>query len=168
MLIRFRKAKHEQDRHTLTCIRGDGSVIGMNSTEFFVLHDLGHFAIESELGFGYAFFGLLAAGWDLSSFEERAPDSRKARPLPLEAMQAEVLAGLLDLSRANPELGSEELLEVLASLDAAEGGKRPALTPDQLNRVRETHRLLLQRWQEVGPGEQLELEFPLGYGQQVS
>lgn len=141
----------------MTCVRDDGTVTGMASSDFFVLHDLGHLAIETELGFGQAFFGLIAAGWDIPSFEERAPDSRKCRRLPVQATQAEILAGLLDMSRANPSLATTDLLEVLASLDPPKG----LVEWDQLEAIQRRHRQLMDQWRTLAPGGQLELSFTL-------
>ena len=33
---------------------------------FFPLHDLTHYAVETELGIGDAFYGLVAAGWTIA------------------------------------------------------------------------------------------------------
>ena len=33
-----------------------------------VLHDLIHYVVETTLGYREAFFGLLAAGWDIQDF----------------------------------------------------------------------------------------------------
>jgi hypothetical protein len=73
MIIRFTKAKNEDRPSTITCFRDDGTTTGMPSTPFFVRHDLTHYAVETVLGLRTAFFGLLAQGWEISSFEEREP-----------------------------------------------------------------------------------------------
>ena len=144
----------------MTCLREDGSSTWMCSNEFFVQHDLGHYAIETMFGSDEAFFGLIAKGWDISAFEERAPNSKKCRAVPPEAIHAEVLAGLLDLRRANPHLTASELVEVLSALDSPEGHLRTNFDQEKLEAVLVSHEALLGRWRALSPGQDLELEFP--------
>jgi hypothetical protein len=53
----------------LRCRRADGSVSWQThqgqQAAFFPGHDLTHFAVESELPGTIAFYGLIAAGWDI-------------------------------------------------------------------------------------------------------
>ena len=35
---------------------------------FFARHDLTHYAVETVLGYGLGFYGLLAAGWEFTDF----------------------------------------------------------------------------------------------------
>ena len=53
----------------LKCVRADGSTTWQRQDEknaaFFPLHDLTHYAVETELGFRRGFYGLIAEGWDI-------------------------------------------------------------------------------------------------------
>ncbi|MCY7378962.1 MAG: hypothetical protein LH467_06420 [Gemmatimonadaceae bacterium] len=67
------------------------------TAEFFSAHDLTHFAVESELGFRDAFYGLVARGCQLRDFGRPWPRG----PPPPEALLAEVLVGYIDVTRAS-------------------------------------------------------------------
>src|SRR5947207_10613282 len=65
VIIEF--AKRKDGNTVLRCIRDDGSTswqrVDDNQAAFFPLHDLTHYAVETELGFGQGFYGLIADGW---------------------------------------------------------------------------------------------------------
>src|SRR6185437_11388716 len=52
------------------CVRPDGSVTWQKQegkhAAFFPLHDLTHYAVETELGFRRGFYGLIAEGWEIA------------------------------------------------------------------------------------------------------
>ena len=58
-------------------------------------HDLAHYAVETALGYRRAFFGLIASGRSIESFEEKDTHNRSAHLLEPEAGWAEYLAGAL-------------------------------------------------------------------------
>lgn len=61
--------KRKNGSATLRCIRADGSETWSNTKHpALVVHDLIHYVVETELGFGQAFYGLLATGHDISNF----------------------------------------------------------------------------------------------------
>lgn len=159
MIVRFTKARHEDRPHTFTCIRDDGSTTGMPSTGFFVRHDLTHYAVETALGLSDAFYGLLSQGWDISSFEEREPGSRKAMAVPANAVLTECLAGLLDLDWAAGPTPQDALIQMLADRLGSEG-RLP--TAEEIAEIRARRGELLERWNALEPGESLQLTFPLG------
>ncbi len=162
MTIQFTKGRNKPD--TLTCRRNDGSCT-WTALNLAAGHDLGHYAIETTLGLRHAFFGLLAQGWDIEDFGR--PDPRtgkkpavKKPAVPPEALQAEVLAGLLDMERRQshpPDHAAFE--EMLTSACAGFGLPVPALSAAQLDRIRSCHAALLRQWAELPEGTSLELEF---------
>ncbi len=157
MTIRFTKGQNKPD--TLTCRRGDGSCT-WTLLNLAAGHDLGHYAIETTLGFRSAFFGLLAQGWAIQDFGRPDPQSRRKPVVPLEAMQAEVLAGLLDMERRScrpPEYGV--FVEMLASACAGLGQTSPALDAARLEAIRARHAALLRQWSDLAEGMSLELDF---------
>ena len=92
-------------------MRADGSRTWSHLHPFFPLHDLTHFAVESALGFSEAFFGLIAAGWEIDAFAEPGAAARLAP----EAIVAECVVGLLDLERATRQmLAGPEFTDALA------------------------------------------------------
>ncbi len=128
------------------------------TAEFFAVHDLTHYAVETELGVRRAFYGLVAEGWALSDFGTPWPRG----PLPTEALPAEVIVGCFDTARAAHEpLTAEACNGTVAGYFATAGLPPPApLTEEALGRVRARLSDLVWRWHAVAPGQSLELHFP--------
>jgi hypothetical protein len=128
------------------------------TAEYFAVHDLTHYAVETTLGFRAAFYGLVADGWDLSDFG--TPWRRG--PLPTEALAAEVIVGCFDTQRAAYErLSASQCNSSAHSYFAARGEPSPVhVTDEELDRVRSTLSDVVQRWHSARPGDSLELAFP--------
>ncbi len=156
MIVRFAKGDGKPD--TLTCVRDDGSRTW--SALNFTTHDFGHYALETAAGWRDAFFGLLAQGWDVADFAARDPQTGHRRAVPAQAMQAEALAGLLDMERRpGPPPPHETFVAMLTSACDGLGVPSPIISPDLLQAVRSRQAHLLRRWEQVRPGEALELPF---------
>lgn len=161
MLI-VRIKKKTDGNAALSCERADGSVTWQRQEgrlgRFFPLHDLTHFAVESVLGFHRAFYGLVSAGWDISTFaESERPDASME-----EAILSEVIVGFFDLEQATGVLGSaDDFNWKIDSFYGAKNTPAPAfrMTDDQIVRIRETRADLFAKWRAVTPGETLELRF---------
>jgi len=140
----------------LRCRRADGSVTWQTHqgtrAAFFPSHDLTHFAVESELPGTVAFYGLVAAGWDI----EDTTGKGARGPLPPEAVMVEHIVGLLDVERGSGHWMSGA--EFRSALEDA-GKPAPLLDDDALTRIRARRSELLARWRELAPGATLELEF---------
>jgi hypothetical protein len=161
-ILKIRLKRRSDGSAALTCERADGSVtwqrqegsIGM----VFPSHDLTHYAVETALGYYHGFFGLVADGWDISDFA--APWSRG--PIPREALEVELIVGLLDMQRLmNADWTVSELLEQ-GKLYVASRGKNaqlPELTDEMLARVLEQRRSVFSRYAAIAPGQTLELVF---------
>jgi hypothetical protein len=157
MTIRFTKGRNKPD--TLTCRRDDGSCTWA-ALNLPAGHDLGHYAIETTLGFRDAFFGLLASGWDIQDFGRVDPKTGRKPAIPPEAIQAEALAGLLDMERRSAHPPAYDIfLEMLVSACAGLGLPAPALDAAQLEAIRGRHAALLRQWTEAAEGTSLELDF---------
>lgn len=160
MTIRFSRSSTGP---VLTCIRADGSTVWSKSRhgDFFVRHDLMHYAVESILDLREAFFGLIASGWSISDFE--APGA--AARLPVEALHAEYIVGLLDqqtLSGAT-HVEAEFNANLAAALAGAKGGPLPPMrriAQRELDAVHERFTQTYIRWRELRPEAMLELSFP--------
>lgn len=157
MIIQFKKAPHKDRATTMTCTREHGSVTGMATTDFLVRHDLTHFAVETTLEISDAFFDLLAGGWDIESFEERAPISRKIRQMPPNALQVELLVGAFDIQRY---LGSNDPKAMLAHLSNEPRFILPISEPE-VKTIFQTLEPLLTKWDLIPAGDTLTLSFPL-------
>jgi hypothetical protein len=129
----------------------------MASTGFFIRHDLTHFAVESVLGLSDAFYGLVASGWDINSFEEREPGSRKASQAPPSAYLAETIVGVLDRDWIE---GPSPASEAVSALEDALAGRELELpTPHQIEEMRAIRGDLLSQWHELPPGASIECRF---------
>lgn len=138
---------------TTTWQRRDGP-----TAEFFAVHDLTHYAVETEIGFARAFYGLVADGWDLGDFGTPWPRG----PLPPDALPAEVIVGCFDTARSSAQrLTAEDCNEALARYFGSQGRAAPVTVTDaQLDRVRARLSDLVGRWHALPPRETLELAFP--------
>jgi hypothetical protein len=161
-ILKIRLKRRSDGSAALTCEREDGSVtwqrqegsIGM----VFPSHDLTHYAVETALGYNHGFFGLVADGWDISDFA--SPWSRG--PIPPEALEVELIVGLLDMQRLmNADWTAAELLEQGKLYIESRGAKAqvPMLTDEMFTRVRDMRRDVFARYAAVAPGGTLELVF---------
>jgi hypothetical protein len=160
-VLRVCLTKHADGGAVLSCIREDGSATWQRqygrSAGFFPLHDLTHFAIETELGLRHAFYGLVAEGWDIDETTGKCPRG----PLPPEAYAAERLVGLFDLERAGSAFWSASDLNEQCHGPAAPPGQRlpRSITEDDLARIRSRMSDLLAQWARLPFGDTLELSF---------
>jgi hypothetical protein len=157
--IQFTKRK--DGRAVLRCVRQDGSTTWQRQENdralFFPLHDLTHFAVETEMGYESGFFGLIAAGWDI--LDTTGKGSRG--PLPDEAIEIEYIVGALSSERANESVCSaEEFNRLAATFASTKGIPTPRrLTEVDLEKVRSRINDLCARWRALPSGETLELPF---------
>lgn len=132
---------------TLTCLRPDGSRTWHTLHPFFPEHDLTHLAVEHTIPLPKAFFGLVAAGWNLSDFAEPGASSR----LPTESLYAERLVGLLDQERATGHvLGAHEMSELLTT---ALGTTLHALSESELRNIRRRRDDYVAQWNAIAAGD---------------
>jgi hypothetical protein len=148
----------------LRCMRDDGSATWQKQhgrqAAFFPLHDLTHYAVETELGFRSGFYGLIAQGWEI---DETTGKSARG-PLSNEAIVVEHVVGQLDLERTTGVTWCAAELNANAA-EYFRQNHRPAppraLTDADLMCVRERLRDLYARWHALRPGDTLELPFDL-------
>jgi hypothetical protein len=149
--------KISAERASLACRRPDGSATWARVNSFFPLHDLTHFAVETELAQSRGFFGLIAEGWSLDEFTQPGVAAR----LPADALVVENLVGTIERVAAAAPL--EEFSAALTdSLRAQQLPPFRALRADELARVHATRAALIAQWRVLAIGETLRLEFPLG------
>jgi hypothetical protein len=143
-------------------VRADGSRTWQKRTgpnaEFFAVHDLTHYAVETTLGYDRAFYGLVASGWALDDFGHPWPRG----PLPDAAVPVEVIVGCFDTQRASgAPLTAADCNASAATYFANAGRPSPVrLDDDQIARIQERIANLVRRWHALPPGESLELTFP--------
>ena len=159
MVIRIKKGA--DGRTALSCTRADGTTTWQRleggQAAFFPRHDLTHYAVETVLGHQKGFYGLVAAGWDLSDFGTPWPRGK----LPADANLTEMIVGFFDMERSSGEFGTADELNATVSAFCKENGLPEAepLSEDDLGRVRQKRGELFVKWDAVGPGDALELPF---------
>ena len=145
----------------LKCIRDDGSVTWQRNANqhagFFPLHDLMHYAVETELGFRRGFFGLIAEGWEIAETTGKTPN----RPLPEEALEVEYLVSAFAAERAGGDvISAVEFNELAATFAQSKGMRAPRqLSDEELGRVRARFTDLATRWRALPAGETLALAY---------
>lgn len=160
--LTIRIKKKTDGSAALTCIRADGSTTWQRQEKslgvFFPLHDLTHCAVESVLGFDRAFFGLVAAGWEISDFAGRGLKYR----LPADAYLAELIVGFIDLEqRTGGAMTAEECNARIREFFNDEKLALPDFSIDasQLDAIRRRRDELFAAWRAVEPGGALEVPF---------
>jgi hypothetical protein len=158
--IQFTKRK---DRGALLrCVRVDGTATWQRQDDkraaFFPLHDLIHYAVETELGFVRGFYGLIANGWEIADTTGKGARG----PLPDEATEVEYIVGALSAERpGDPGCIAEEFNSLAATFAKRRHLPQPRpLTDADLTRVRSRIEGLFAHWRDLPAGETLELEFP--------
>jgi hypothetical protein len=159
VIIEFTKRK---DGNTvLRCVRDDGSVTWQRNESqralFFPVHDLMHYAVETELGFRRGFYGLIAEGWDIE--ETTGKTSRGA--LPNETLEVEYLVSAFSAERASGDATTAAEFNALATTFAqAKAMPNPReLSDDELARVRSRFNELAMQWRALPRDGTMQLAF---------
>ena len=145
----------------LRCVREDGTEtwqkLPAKHAPFFPLHDLTHFAVESELRIRGGFYGLIADGWSIEDTEGKGPRG----PLPHDALYVENVVGTLDSERASGARWTADEFNQNTSRHAANSG-RPlprTVTDADLARIRKRWSELFAQWEQLPAGDTLTLAF---------
>ena len=161
--LTVRMKKGTDGRTTLSCTRSDGTTTWQRQeggqAAFFPRHDLTHFAVESTLGHHLGFYGLVAAGWDLSDFGTPWPRGK----LPPEGNLTEMVVGFFDRERSSGVIGTaDDLNDLVAQFCGEIGIAAPEMLEEpDLWAVRQKRGELFAKWDAVNPGDTLELVFDL-------
>jgi hypothetical protein len=159
MVIRIKKLK--DGRTALSCIRADGTTTWQRQdgghAAFFPKHDLTHYAVETTLGLGQGFYGLVASGWDLADFGSPWPRG----PLPREANISELIVAAFDLERNTGGSASAREINDKVGEYWRENSlpEFPRITDDDVVKVRQRRAELFAKWEAVKPGDSLEIPF---------
>ncbi|MEO8335369.1 MAG: hypothetical protein ABI664_10370 [bacterium] len=162
--LTIRLKRHTDGSASLTLTRADGTVTWQRQTGsvgmVFPPHDLTHFAVETQLGYGGGFFGLVADGWELGDFAAPWPRGE----IPEEARVVELIVGFFDAERRSMDRWSAESFNehaerYVAGSKAAARIDAPVLSDHDIDRVRTARDALLARWFALTPGGSMELDF---------
>ena len=155
MLIKITKGR--DGPNILTCIRDNGTTTWAKVQDYFPIHDMTHFVVETTLGIPNAFYSLVRDGWDIPDFAVKGT----AGKLPPQANLVEALVGRLQRDlMPSAEFTAESFNdEVDAVLDGIGNAERRHVTDDELATMRGRLRELMSEWKALSPGESIELSF---------
>jgi hypothetical protein len=154
--------KRKDGNTVLRCVRDDGTVTWQRNESqralFFPVHDLMHYAVETELGFRRGFYGLIAEGWDIA--ETTGKTSRGA--LPNETLEVEYLVSAFSAESASGDVAiAAEFNQLAGTFAAAKGMPQPRQMSDQeLLRVRLRFDELATKWRALATDGAMQLSFP--------
>lgn len=139
--------------HSIVFRRADGSETWQPSDDFFIRHDLSHYAIEKILGYTTAFLGMIDKGMGVRDFEDR--EKRQLMNITAEAWYAENMANLflMELTQGQLKDFNEVSRETFAQLQLAV--PPPDLTNKEIDEIRMLLEQLLQQWNSLHANESI-------------
>jgi hypothetical protein len=157
MTIIFRKKKGKP--HAMQCIREGqkSNQTWQRSDDFYIFHDLMHYAVETKMPLENGFFGMLKSGISIHDFE----GARENRPkLTFDAILAETLVGVFQHEFFQGQLQFENFIEHwknnLILMDVLDC---PRISEVKIEEIRLEIKRLLELWQNTTVNETLELNF---------
>jgi hypothetical protein len=155
LTLRFTRVSPSHHRFDYRRPDGSGEAIEME-TKSLLIHDLLHYAVESEAGLRGSFYGILGK---IGGYEELSVAGGAA--LGGEIAITERLVGALTGALQRTDLDAEAFAaQVGEYLDIYEERTPRWFTPAFIAAVRERMRQLMGRWKALPFGETMELTFP--------
>jgi hypothetical protein len=126
-------------------------------SDYFPIHDIAHYTVETTLGIPNAFYSLVRDGWNIEDFAVKGVGAT----LPDEANLVEAIVGRLQRDlMPGAELTADSFNEeVVAVLEGIGNPARRPVAAAELEAMRTKFRALLQSFRELPPGDSLVLEF---------
>jgi hypothetical protein len=156
--VRILLHKTSDERHVLEIVRPDGRrEREVCETRSLLVHDLLHYAVESEARLAGGFWGNLGRGKTLTDMNDRT--GRAMADAGAEMTVIERLVGAL--SGAVKGRSAEEMVTALARYAEALGTTNPDwLTEPFVLAVQERMKKLLGQWKATPYGGTMDLEWP--------
>ncbi|MES2329188.1 MAG: hypothetical protein V4539_06255 [Bacteroidota bacterium] len=143
--------------HIIKYIRDNGTETWMYSDDFFVRHDLSHYAIESVMEYRTAFNGMLNNGMDIKDFEDR--EKRARITVTDEACHAENMSNLFLTEILQGEFEDFNAVQLQSFIAMNTQCQPIALSEEKITAIRNYLGQLLDQWNEMPAGETMELIF---------
>ena len=149
--------KKETGDSVLSCKRKDGTETWRHIIHFFAAHDLCHYAVEKTFPLKNAFYGMVAAGINITDFDLPA-DQRKFE-IPEEAIFAEHLVNFLTIEYSQGKM--ENFTDVFSAAYKPDPGNDLLLrlTPEKLDQIRNIFNELMDQWNSLTPNQSMNLIF---------
>jgi hypothetical protein len=127
----------------------------MHGDDYFVTHDLSHFAIEKMLGYKTAFMGMLNNGMEIKDFENR--EKRKQMAVTDEAVYAENMANifLMEIAQGVLEDFNKTLSDAFKPMNNQL--KALSLSNSEILSIRNYLKKLIAQWKELPIDETMTL-----------
>jgi hypothetical protein len=156
LTLRFTRVSDDEHRFEYRRPDGTGEAIELESRET-LLHDLLHFAVETEAGLRGSFYGLLAK---VGGYAELSVGGGAA--LGGEIAITERLVAVLAEALREPDPDVDAFVAQTRAEFELYGERAPRwFNPDLVARVLARMGDLEGRWRATGPGETLQLSIPL-------
>ncbi|MBX5483226.1 MAG: hypothetical protein IRZ16_15500 [Myxococcaceae bacterium] len=158
--MRILLSRLSNTHHRLEIVRDDGSRESADLvSRSFLLHDLLHFAVESEAGLKEGFWGLLARGTPLAKLNDRE-NAMKAFEPGVELGLAESVVGPMT-ALVQGKIDAAGLVRAFHEQFRVKADHVPDwLTEGFVMRVMERMRRLLGQWKATRFGDRMELGWP--------
>lgn len=155
--MEIRLTKKATGESVLTCKRKDGTETWRHIIRFFAVHDLCHYAVEKTFSLKNAFYGMVAAGINITDFDLPA-DQRKFQ-ISEEAIFTEHLVILLTIEYTQGKV--ENFTEIFSAAYRPVSGYDFSLrlTPEKLDEIRNTFSELMLQWNSLPANQSLNLIF---------
>ena len=155
MEIKF--TKNADGDHILSCKRKNGTETWKHVSNFFISHDIAHYAAETIIPLHNAFFGMVTAGTDIESFD--LPKDQRNFQLSEEAILAEHLVNLLTIEISQGKL--ENFLELFSGIYEEHVGTKlyQLVTETKLGEIRNKLSELMRQWKSLEETKTMTLLF---------
>ena len=129
----------------------------MNLDNFFLHHDMLHYAVETTMNFRSAFYGIIASGISISDFG--LPKHQRNIQLSSEAIYAEYIVNLF-MAEGRQSKFEDFNTKLNEGLQHGKNLMPPmSLTTDQIKSIYLTYADLSERWDGLTDGESISLQF---------
>ena len=156
LILRFTRLSDDSHRFEYRRPDGSGETLELESSGV-ILHDLSHFAVETEAGLSGSFYGLVNR---IGGYAELSVNGGAALGGEI-AVTERVVATLAQAVRNGP-LDTDAVVEQARADLELDGGRAPRwLTTDVVARAGQRMRELDERWRATPVGGTMELRFPL-------
>jgi hypothetical protein len=157
MSLEIKIKKGRDGKSVLTCTRPDGTSTWTHVSDYFPVHDMAHFVVESTLRIPNAFYSLVLDGWNIEDFAVKGAGKR----IPNEGNLVEAIVGRLqsDLMPGSDFTAESFNEEVVAVLEGIGNPARRPVTPGELATMRSRLRDLLAQYKAIPAGDAITLEF---------
>lgn len=155
--MRILFTKNTGKQNVIKYIRDNGTETWMYCDDFFIRHDLSHYALEKIFGYKTAFNGMLNAGMDIRDFDDK--EKRARLSVTAEAWYAENMANLFLIELAQGQFADFNEVQQAAFVSFNQQYPPTFLPEDKIEAVRMYLSELLAQWNTLPAGETLELSF---------